>query len=51
MARCEVKPSAPPLNPSEGGTYLLEGGELKCIQQTAPPAVMVAAASDSEPED
>lgn len=37
---------APPPHPSEGGTYVLENGELRCVQQTlAPDAQVVEAAA------
>ena len=47
MARCELKPPAapePPPLPSEGGSYVLSGGQWVATQQTAP-----AAAEPAEP--
>ena len=52
MARCEIKPPAPPAPPTEGGTYVVEGGALKCTQRTAQPGVPPAPADpDPTPED
>jgi hypothetical protein len=49
MARCEIKPPAPPAPPTEGGTYVVEGSTLKCVQRTAQPGEQPPATADPDP--
>lgn len=47
MARSS-SPPAPPPQPSEGGSYLLENGELRCVARTIQPGELCTD-PDTEP--